>query len=79
MPLRKLFLFGVPRLEQDGQALPLPGRKLPALLAYLAATAQPLLGVRRSWRKSSNSCGRKPAVDSSTWWGRAELARRAWL
>jgi len=41
MPSYKLFLFGAPRLEQDGQALPLPGRKLPALLVYLAATAQP--------------------------------------
>ncbi|MEZ4725929.1 MAG: tetratricopeptide repeat protein [Caldilineaceae bacterium] len=41
MPLRRLFLFGSPRLEQDGQPLPLPGRKLSALLAYLAATAQP--------------------------------------
>lgn len=41
MPSYKLFLFGAPRLEQNGEALPLSGRKLPALLAYLAATAQP--------------------------------------
>src|SRR5262245_42949135 len=37
----KLYLFGPPRLEQDGQPLNPGLRKAVALLAYLAVTAQP--------------------------------------
>ena len=36
----KLFLFGAPRLEQDGQAVPFNLRKGQALLAYLAETGR---------------------------------------
>ena len=37
----KLTLFGSPRLEREGQSLPLGRRKSLALLAYLAVTGQP--------------------------------------
>jgi predicted ATPase/DNA-binding SARP family transcriptional activator len=37
----RLFLFGAPRIERDGQAVPLRRTKALALLAYLAATRQP--------------------------------------
>jgi len=37
----KLFVFGPPRLERDGQPLALGVRKVLALLVYLAVTAQP--------------------------------------
>jgi predicted ATPase len=37
----KLFVFGPPRLERDGQQLALGVRKVLALLVYLAVTAQP--------------------------------------
>lgn len=37
----RLFLFGLPRLEQDGQAIDITLRKALALLAYLAVTRQP--------------------------------------
>lgn len=36
----KLFLFGAPRLEQDGALVKIPQRKALALLAYLAATGK---------------------------------------
>lgn len=36
----KLYLFGTPRLEQNGETVPLPHRKAVALLAYLAMTGQ---------------------------------------
>jgi len=37
----KLFLFGTPRLQRDGQPLNLKRRKVLALLAYLAITGRP--------------------------------------
>lgn len=37
----RLYLFGAPRLERDGAALPLRRGKAVALLAYLATTARP--------------------------------------
>src|SRR5919205_3874502 len=37
----RLFLFGIPRIEHDGQAVPLRRSKALALLAYLATTRQP--------------------------------------
>src|SRR5262245_51661878 len=37
----RLFLFGAPRIEQDGQVVPLRRTRALALLAYLAATRQP--------------------------------------
>jgi predicted ATPase/DNA-binding SARP family transcriptional activator/Tfp pilus assembly protein PilF len=40
LPLR-LFLFGAPRIEQDGNIITIPRRKVIALLAYLALTGQP--------------------------------------
>jgi DNA-binding SARP family transcriptional activator/tetratricopeptide (TPR) repeat protein len=40
MPLR-LTLFGAPRIERDGEQLPLGRRKALAILAYLAVTGQP--------------------------------------
>ncbi len=39
--MEKLYLFGLPRFEQDGKELPFLRRKSMALLAYLAATGQP--------------------------------------
>lgn len=36
----KLFLFGAPRLEQDGAVVKIPQRKALALLAYVAATGK---------------------------------------
>lgn len=39
-PLR-LFLFGTPRLQREGQPLPLKRRKALALLAYVAITGRP--------------------------------------
>ena len=37
----RLFLFGPPRLERDGAAIPLGRSKALGLLAYLATTGQP--------------------------------------
>jgi predicted ATPase/DNA-binding SARP family transcriptional activator len=37
----RLFLFGVPRVEREGQAVSIRRRKVWALLAYLAVTGQP--------------------------------------
>jgi predicted ATPase/DNA-binding SARP family transcriptional activator/Tfp pilus assembly protein PilF len=37
----RLFLFGVPRAERAGQAVPIRRRKVWALLTYLAVTGQP--------------------------------------
>jgi DNA-binding SARP family transcriptional activator/pimeloyl-ACP methyl ester carboxylesterase len=36
----RLYLFGAPRLEQDGRVVDIPRRKTLALLAYLAATGK---------------------------------------
>ena len=41
MPELRFFLFGTPRLECDGTPVKLTRRKVTALLAYLAVTAQP--------------------------------------
>ncbi|MEJ2352409.1 MAG: BTAD domain-containing putative transcriptional regulator, partial [Anaerolineales bacterium] len=41
MPSIRVFLFGAPRVERDGEAIHIPRRKSMALLAYLAATGQP--------------------------------------
>jgi predicted ATPase/DNA-binding SARP family transcriptional activator len=41
MAAYRLFLFGSPRLEREGEPLRLHGRKAVALAAYLAVTAQP--------------------------------------
>ncbi len=41
MPQLKLFLFGSPRLEREGQEIPLRRRKALALLAYLALAQRP--------------------------------------
>jgi len=41
MPKLALYLLGPPRVELDGQAVPLGRRKAVALLAYLALTRQP--------------------------------------
>jgi DNA-binding SARP family transcriptional activator/pimeloyl-ACP methyl ester carboxylesterase len=40
MPTFCLYLFGAPRLEQNGKAVPIQRRKTTALLAYLAATGK---------------------------------------
>ena len=37
----RLYLFGPPRLEKDGRAVHIRGRKIWALLGYLAVTGQP--------------------------------------
>lgn len=37
----KLYLFGPPRLERDGESIKIRGRKVLALAAYLAATHKP--------------------------------------
>lgn len=41
MPQLKFFLFGSPRLEREGQEIPLRRRKVLALLAYLALGQRP--------------------------------------
>jgi serine/threonine protein kinase/DNA-binding SARP family transcriptional activator len=41
MPSLHILLFGPPRLERDGQAVPINRRKMLALLAYLIVTRQP--------------------------------------
>ena len=41
MLLLRLFLFGVPRCERDGETISIQRRKTLALLAYLAVTGQP--------------------------------------
>jgi DNA-binding SARP family transcriptional activator/predicted ATPase len=41
MPLLRLYLFGTPRVERDGQPVPIGRRKTLALLVYLAVTGQP--------------------------------------
>jgi DNA-binding SARP family transcriptional activator len=41
MPKLALYLLGPPRIELDGQAIPLGRRKAVALLTYLALTRQP--------------------------------------
>lgn len=41
MPVYRMFLFGVPRLERESQAVQLHRRKTLALLSYLAVTNQP--------------------------------------
>jgi DNA-binding SARP family transcriptional activator len=41
MPKLALYLLGPPRVELDGQAVPLGRHKAVALLAYLALTRQP--------------------------------------
>lgn len=40
MSMFRLYLFGAPRLEQDGRVIDIPRRKTMALLAYLAATGK---------------------------------------
>ena len=41
MPQFSLYLFGPPRLERDGQPVPIERRKVTALLSYLALMPQP--------------------------------------
>lgn len=41
MATLRVFLFGTPRIERDGQAVSLPRSKAMALLAYLISSAQP--------------------------------------
>ena len=41
MPQFSLYLFGLPRIERDGQPIPIERRKVTALLSYLALMPQP--------------------------------------
>lgn len=41
MSLLRVYLFGAPRLERDGESIPVQRRKAVALCAYLAVTNQP--------------------------------------
>ena len=40
MPFLKLYLFGPPRIERDGESIKLSNRKATALLAYIATTGR---------------------------------------